>query len=70
MKVQIGEQHFALVRRLQGVLDEEPDRVSQQIAIELLVATHAMRMGDAATAAFVVDSMAKHIKQMMDTVKK
>lgn len=61
----IGMEHAPLLERLSEVLDSEPDPVRKQIAIELLMAQHAMRMGSAVNARFVIDSMCKHARQMM-----
>ena len=68
MKVQIGQQHFNLVRRMNDILTSEDDCVTQLIAIELLMASYAMRMSDPADAHMVIDGMWKHAREMLDTV--
>jgi hypothetical protein len=62
----IGLEHAPLLERLSEVLDSEPDVVRKQIAIELLLAQHAMRMGSIASANVVIDGMCKHARQMME----
>jgi hypothetical protein len=64
--IEIGMEHAPLVERLTRVLDREPDPVKQQIAIEFLAARHAGRVSKQAfERRFVIDSMRKHILQML-----
>jgi hypothetical protein len=56
-------EHGALLSKLWPVLTSEPDPVKQQAAIELLTATHALRMDD--QAKFVADSVHKHVLQIL-----
>ena len=63
---EIGMEHLPLLNTLVYALEREPDPVRQQIAIELLVARHATRVSSqAADRKFVIDSMRKHILQML-----
>ena len=58
-----------LFDQLKDVLREHPP-VKQQIAIELLMTSHAMRVSkDVETIFFVIDSMAKHAKQLATNIK-
>jgi hypothetical protein len=62
----LGVEHLPLLEKLIGVLDGEPDPVNQQIAFELLVARHVMRVSPRhAEQRFVLDSMRKHILQIL-----
>ena len=60
----IGMEHALLLERLLEVLDSEPNPTRQQIAIELLMARHAIRMGSVSGAKVVIDGMHKHARQM------
>jgi uncharacterized protein HemY len=62
----LGAEHARLANRLLAVLQEEPDAVKQQIAIELLTVSHAMRMGDPATAVTIANSVHKHVLQLAE----
>lgn len=63
----LGLEHAPLLAALQRVLASEPNPINQQIAIELLMAGHAARMGRDRSS-FVIDSMAKHAKQIIEEV--
>ena len=62
----LGMEHARLANRLFAVLQEEPDPARRQIAIEILTVSHALRMGDPATAMMVTDSMHKHVRQLVE----
>ena len=62
----LGMEHARLAKRLFAVLQEESDPVRRQIAIEILTVSHALRMGDPATARMVTDSMHKHVLQLVE----
>lgn len=65
----VGEEHMAVLEALTDVLDQHVSRdpVKRQIAIELLVARHALSAGPR-NSSFIVVSMFKHIRQMIGTV--
>lgn len=58
----IGMEHWPLHESLTELLDEA-DPVDQQIAIEMLMARHAMRIGPE-HGDTIIDGMTKHAKQM------
>ena len=60
----LGMEHKPLVDKLLEVLATEENPVNQQIAIELLTAWHAFRMGD--EAIYVANSMHKHVRQILE----
>lgn len=61
--------HIEMLQRVRNVLDSETeDPVLQQVIIELLGVGHASRMKDAETARFVVDSMHRHMCQMLQEI--
>jgi hypothetical protein len=62
----LGVEHARLANRLFAVLQEEPDLVKQQVAIELLTVSYAMRMGDRTAAATVADGVHKHVRQLVE----
>ena len=64
--IEISEEAEALALRLVDVVKQELNPVRQQMAIEVLMAAHAVRMGDHRTQ--TVDSMAKHAKQIMEAL--
>ena len=65
MKVKIGLEHQPLLEKLQKVLNTETSPVNQQVAVELLMASHAIRFMERAD--FVLDAMRKHAGQMLQT---
>jgi hypothetical protein len=62
---EFGEEMLPILRQLRAVLETVADPIQQQASIELLLAWHAMRMGDAFTACKVVDGVCKHAKQFI-----
>jgi hypothetical protein len=62
----LGAEHARLANALFAELQEEPDLARQQIAIELLAVSHAMRMGDRETAVTVAASMHEHVVQLLE----
>lgn len=64
-KYDISMDDLLLQKRLREILIAEPDPVKIQIQIELLMVAHAENMGNRAEAEFVIDSMAKHAKQLL-----
>ena len=64
IKVEIGtDEQFAMMERLQDILNETPNVLQQHVIIELLMASHALRME--VKADMVLDGMNKHAKQMI-----
>jgi len=63
MSIKLGKEHLPLLEKLWETLLTEKDPVKQQIAIELLTARHVARMED--KAEFVMDSIRKHVLQML-----
>ena len=59
------EDVLPLVKKLCAVLITEPDPVKQQMAIELLVVYHAIRMKKLEDSLFVIDNMHKHVRQFL-----
>jgi hypothetical protein len=51
------------------LLEHIDDPVRQQQAIEIVMAAHASRMDTPVKANFVVDSMAKHARQLLAILK-
>lgn len=68
MTVKIGLEHLSLLKKLHAVINTETNPVKQQVAIELLMASHAMRF--AGKYDFVLDAMRKHAGQMVTTAPK
>jgi hypothetical protein len=64
-KAKIDKSFVSMLEMLQDLLRTEDDPVRQQKLIELLIAGHASRFPDKKTAHFVIDAMAKHVKQIM-----
>lgn len=64
----LGVDHAALTAKLRAVLDQEPNPVSQQVAIELLTADHAVRMGSRDRAHIVSQGIHKHVEQLIDQI--
>jgi len=67
MTTEIGPEMLPLLRQLMAVLETVNDVVTQQKAIELLMAQHARRMPKLHRS-FTIDSMAKHAKQMLGSL--
>jgi len=63
MTVTLGEELLPFLDRL-SLLLEKYDPVTQQKLIELLVVRHLMKVGQP-NEKFVLDSMNKHIKQIV-----
>ena len=63
----LGIEHARLANRLLAVLQEEAHSATErQIAIELLTVSHAMRMGDPATAITAANSVHEHVLQLIE----
>jgi uncharacterized protein HemY len=62
----LGTEHARLANRLFTILQEEPDPVRRQIAIEILTVSHVLRMGNPATAMAVTDGIHKHVRQLVE----
>ncbi len=60
----IGMEVLPTLERLIAALNEEPDGVIQQKAIEMLVVQHAARAGDRDTALYIIEHLAKHARQL------
>lgn len=65
MTREIPVEVFVFCEKVIAVLDTEKDPVKQQMVIELLTARHALKCGK--EAAFVVNSMNKHVRQLLDS---
>jgi hypothetical protein len=66
-KTILGLEHAELATKLINTLREnESDGVKQQVAIELLVVSHAIRMGDKAAAIVIADGVHKHVLQLIE----
>ena len=55
------------LERISKILDEETP-VNQQIILEMLTVRHATGMRDLQQARFVIESMGKHAKQILNQV--
>jgi hypothetical protein len=64
----VGKEHFDVMDKIEPILDALEDPVKHQIVLELLTAHHAWRSGNEKDAHFVIDSMAKHAKQMLHSL--
>jgi hypothetical protein len=60
---ELDETHLPLIQQLLAVLRTEPDPVRQQMALEIVGALHAIRLGN--DAEFVASSMHKHMQQII-----
>jgi hypothetical protein len=66
-KVILGMEHAELAAKLISVLrDDESDGVKQQVAIEPLTVSHAIRMNDKASAITVAKGVHKHVLQQIE----
>ena len=57
------EHVVAAFERMIDILEEIDDVVSQQQVLELLLARHVMRCGNAFDACRILEGVAKHVKQ-------
>jgi len=63
----LGLEHAPLLDKLRALIQrEQPDPVKQQVAIELLTVSHAMRAGNRKDAITVADGIHKHVRQLID----
>ena len=68
-KTTLGLEMVPMLKRLRDVLNDY-DQLTQQKMLELALANHVMRVGrNREEKQFVIDSVAKHVRQIVEGVE-